>query len=94
MTEKTYTVVVDDNGNRFKIYNQPESTVRELGLLQASPSRIKQKAPVDDLEFVTSKNIFGDIQVEKVAAMERKQTPKEEVVIATRDRMGNLTGGR
>jgi len=96
MTEKTYTVVVEEgDGNRFKIYNQPESTVRELGLLTASPTRVnKQKTPVDDPEFVTSKNIFGDFQTEQVAQMERKEAPKDEVVIASRNRMGDLIGVR
>lgn len=95
MTAKTYTVVVDENGQKFRIYNQPESTVRELGLLPANSTRVNiPKAPVDDPEFATSRNIFGDIQGERVAEMERKETPKEEITIATRDRMGNLTGVR
>jgi hypothetical protein len=92
--EKNYTIVVNDDGHRFMIYNQPESTVRELGLIPASPTRVKQKAPVDNPEFATSKNVFGDFQTEQIAQIERKEAPKEEVIITSRDRMGNLVGVR
>jgi len=33
---KTYDVIVNQDGHKFKIYNQPESVIRELGL---SPDR-------------------------------------------------------
>lgn len=98
MKEQTYTIVVDEgDGHHYPIFNQPESTIRELGL-PLPRSRPPSARHVEEPEFYIEKTAMGGITGTKNPEMEKKQGPHQdddaEPILTRRDYLATFKGVR